>query len=258
MSLGARLPRIWRRLALLDRRFHDQPSSSGVEVLRSLAAHQAVHDRDEEKRVDGCDRKPADDRASSGAFCSPPSPSARLIGSMPISIASAVMRTGRSRVRPAISAEARASRLPNAGWRCSLANVTIRMLFEVATPIDMMHPISAGTLIVVSRDEQRPQDSRQCAGQGHQDDQRVGPGLEIHHHQEIDQQDREADSQSHLEERLVHALHLPADDNRAGFGNLPVVLGDDLVHLIGNRAEVRVLDVGGHVEDRLDVVVAQQ
>ena len=35
------------------------------------------------------------------------------------------------------------------GRRCSLANVTIRMLFDVATPIDMMQPIRAGTLIVV-------------------------------------------------------------------------------------------------------------
>ncbi len=68
---------------------------------------------------------------------------------MPRSIASAVMRTGRSRVRPAPSAAARASRPPNSGRRCSLANVIIRMLFDVATPIAMMHPISAGTLMVV-------------------------------------------------------------------------------------------------------------
>ncbi len=68
---------------------------------------------------------------------------------MPISIASAVMSTGRNRVRPAASAASCASRLPNAGVRCSLANVTIRMLLDVATPIAMMQPISAGTLTVV-------------------------------------------------------------------------------------------------------------
>ena len=68
---------------------------------------------------------------------------------MPNSIASAVIMTGRSRVRPAASAAARASCPPNSGRRCSLANVIIRMLFDVATPIAMMHPISAGTLMVV-------------------------------------------------------------------------------------------------------------
>ncbi len=40
----------------------------------------------------------------SGAFCSPASPRPSAIGTMPMIIASAVMRTGRSRVRPASSA----------------------------------------------------------------------------------------------------------------------------------------------------------
>ncbi len=40
----------------------------------------------------------------SGAFCSPPSPSASAIGSMPRTIASAVISTGRRRVSPARSA----------------------------------------------------------------------------------------------------------------------------------------------------------
>ena len=40
----------------------------------------------------------------SGAFCSPPSPSANAIGNMPMIMASAVMQTGRRRVKPALSA----------------------------------------------------------------------------------------------------------------------------------------------------------
>src|SRR3989454_993807 len=55
------------------------------------------------------DRPPITARPS-GAFCSPPSPSPNDIGSMPITIASAVISTGRSRVAPAASAAARASR----------------------------------------------------------------------------------------------------------------------------------------------------
>ncbi len=71
------------------------------------------------------------------------------MGSMPRSMASAVMRTGRSRVRPATSAALRASWLPRSGRRCSLAKVIIRMLFDVATPMAMMQPMRAGTLMVV-------------------------------------------------------------------------------------------------------------
>ena len=82
----------------------------------------------------------------SGAFCSPPSPRPRDIGNMPMTMASAVMSTGRSRVAPAASAALRES-WPSSIW--SFANVTMRMLFAVATPTLMMAPMSAGTLNVV-------------------------------------------------------------------------------------------------------------
>jgi len=81
-------------------------------------------------------------------------------------------------VRPAIRAAARASRLPNAGSRCSLAKVTMRMLLEVATPIDMMQPISAGTLIVVCVMKSAHRMPARAPGERHEDDQRIGPGLE--------------------------------------------------------------------------------
>ena len=79
----------------------------------------------------------------SGAFCSPPSPRPRLMGTMPIIIAMAVMMTGRSRVRPDSNAARKAS-----PWCsiCSRANETTRIEFAVATPMHMMAPISAGTL----------------------------------------------------------------------------------------------------------------
>ena len=82
----------------------------------------------------------------SGAFCSPPSPRPSDIGSMPTTIARAVIKTGRSRVDPAENAAARASS-PSRRW--SLAKVIIRMLLAVATPMHMIAPISAGTLTVV-------------------------------------------------------------------------------------------------------------
>ena len=82
----------------------------------------------------------------SGAFCSPPSPTPRAIGIMPMIIASAVMSTGRMRVAPASSA-ACAGPTP-AAWR-SRANEMSKMLLAVATPIVMIAPVSAGTLNVV-------------------------------------------------------------------------------------------------------------
>src|SRR5262245_61431700 len=82
----------------------------------------------------------------SGAFCSPPSPSPSAIGTMPMIIASAVIRTGRNRVKPASTAAAMAS--PRSASR-SLAKAITRMLFAVPTPMHMIAPISAGTLSVV-------------------------------------------------------------------------------------------------------------
>src|SRR5271166_626059 len=81
-----------------------------------------------------------------GAFCSPPSPRANAIGSMPMIMASAVISTGRKRVNPASIAAVAESR-PSA--RPSRAKLTSRMLFAVAMPMHMMAPVRAGTDRVV-------------------------------------------------------------------------------------------------------------
>ncbi len=65
---------------------------------------------------------------------------------MPMIIASAVMRTGRKRVKPASTAASMALR-PRAS--SSFAKLTTRMLFAVATPMHMIAPVSDGTLKVV-------------------------------------------------------------------------------------------------------------
>ena len=61
-------------------------------------------------------------------------------------MASAVIVTGRIRVKPADRAASMAF-FPST--RSSLAKVTSRMLFAVATPMHISAPISAGTLNVV-------------------------------------------------------------------------------------------------------------
>src|SRR2546422_4292509 len=73
-------------------------------------------------------RRPPMTARASGAFCSPPSPMPSDIGSIPSTIASAVISTGRMRVRPAATAALRASSPASRRW---FAKVTMRMLFAV-------------------------------------------------------------------------------------------------------------------------------
>ena len=81
-----------------------------------------------------------------GAFCSPPSPSPRAIGAIPIIIARAVIRTGLNLVKPA-SKEALTEFLE---YKIrSRAKLTTKILFAVATPMHMMAPVRAGTDQVV-------------------------------------------------------------------------------------------------------------
>jgi hypothetical protein len=61
-------------------------------------------------------------------------------------MAAAVISTGRRRAYPADSIASRAS---GTAARSSFANVTSKMLLAVATPIDMIDPMSDGTLSVV-------------------------------------------------------------------------------------------------------------
>ncbi len=65
------------------------------------------------------------------------------------------------------------------------------MLFAVATPMHMIAPMSAGTLIVVWVKQQREDDAGQRRGQRGDDDERIEPRLEIDHDQQVKQQDGE-------------------------------------------------------------------
>ena len=78
---------------------------AGVELPQSRPRpfaprmQQREDGRNEEERRHGSDQEPADHGAAERpCSCSPPSPSANAIGSMPMIMASAVMRTGRKRL----------------------------------------------------------------------------------------------------------------------------------------------------------------
>src|SRR3984957_17145290 len=94
----------------------------------------------------GGNNRPPITARPSGAFCSPPSPRPRDIGNIPMTIANAVMSTGRKRVKPASYAACSGV----APWSSrSRAKLTTRILLAVATPIHMIAPVRAGTLKVV-------------------------------------------------------------------------------------------------------------
>ncbi len=83
---------------------------------------------------------------ASGAYCSLPVPSFSAMGTMPMMVASEVIRMGRSRTRQDVITAS------STDWPCSsrrCANSTIRMLLEAAMPTSIRTPISDITFSVV-------------------------------------------------------------------------------------------------------------
>ncbi len=137
----------------------------------------------------------------------------------------------------------------------SLANVTSRMEFAVATPIDIIAPIKRGHIERRLRQEQRPNDARERSGQRGDDDERILPALEVDDHQQIHQHRRKHQSDAEPSKRFLHALHLAADDDLAARRQSLSNFSVDLLNLAGNRTQVAVLHVGIDVEHRLHVAV---
>ena len=145
----------------------------------------------------------------SGAFCSPPSPRPSAIGTMPMIIASAVMMTGRKRVKPAESAAS------------DRAEPSLHLLLGEADHQDRVRRGHAhahdgagerGNADVGPGDEQHPDDARQRAGQRRDDDEGIEPALEVHHDQSVDQDDGEQQAEDQPHEGAVHGLNLAAHE----------------------------------------------
>ena len=166
-----------------------------------------------------------------GAFCSPPSPSPRDMGNMPITMASAVMSTGRSLTNPASSAAWVAS--PNS-VSFSRAKLTTSTLLAVATPMHMMAPVERRHGQRGMRREQHPDDAGERRRKGRDDDEGITPGLEIDDDEEVDQHDGADQSE---QQTLVGALH--------GLG-LTYHRDDRPLGLVLIRAAHDAADVGGH------------
>ena len=172
---------------------------------------------------------------------------------MPMIIASAVISTGRSRVVPADSAAL-----------CGIVPLVPLVVGEG----DQQDAVGRGHADAHDRphqrrhadrrlrDEQHPQDAGQRAGQGHEDDERIEPRLEIHDHQEIDEQHGEDQAERQPAERVVHALDLAADGERAAARQLRPQRVNDPLHVGRHASQVAPLHVGVDLEHRLHVVVA--
>ena len=189
----------------------------------------------------------------SGAFCSPPSPSPSAIGTMPMIMASAVIKTGRRRMWPAAIAASIAV-LPSRS--CSLAKVIIRMLLAVATPTLAIAPIIDSTLKVVCVRNSIHKMPANAPGNASDNDERIGPRLEVDDHQEVNERGGEDEAEAELAERGVHAFDLAAHVDRAARRKFRAKLVNDFHDLIGNATEIRALDVGVDVEHRLHVGMA--
>ena len=174
------------------------------------------------------------------------------MGTIPRIIAVAVISTGRTRAWPAASI---ASCAESSVSRSSLANVTIRMLLAVATPMHMMEPIKEGTLSVVPVRNSIHRMPAIAPGQRHQDDEGVQPGLEVHRHQQVHQHHREDHPQAQAEERRLHGLDLSAQIERRAARQMRLFLAHDLPHFRAHAAQVPPVHIGIHVEDRPHVVV---
>ena len=188
----------------------------------------------------------------SGAFCSPPSPSANAIGSMPMIMASAVISTGRKRVKPASSAAAAASR-PCAKPFAREAHEQNGVCGRNAHAHD-----GAGQRRHRQRrsgHEQHPDDSGQCSRQGGNDDERIEPGLEVDDDDEIDEQNCAGEPEIKLAVGAGHGLNLAAQHDIGAVRNVLSRFLQNAIDIGGQRAEIATLDGAVNVHDRLHVVM---
>ena len=129
------------------------------------------------------------------------------MGSIPMIMAAAVMRTGRMRVLPAASA----------AERCVHA-------FEALIVGEDDHQDTVGGGHADAHDgahqrrhaegglgdEEHPDDAGERAGQRHEDDEGVEPGLEVDGHQEVDEDDGEDEAEAEAIEGSLHGFDLAA------------------------------------------------
>ena len=138
-----------------------------------------------------------------------------------------------------------------------MAKATTRMLLAVATPMHMMDPISAGTLSVVRVRNRNTHDSGQRGGKRRDDDERVQPGLKIHHDQQVHQHNRETQAGQQADIRRAHGVELPAHGDEAAARKRAPVRVDDSRDVAARAAQIAILHRSVNIHHAADVVVIQ-
>ncbi len=174
----------------------------------------------------------------SGAFCSPPSPMPKRHGQH------ADDHRQRGHQHRAEAGEARIERRLQRvapSFMRSRAKLTTRMLLAVATPMHMMAPVRAGTLSVVPVMQQHPGNAGHGGGQCGDDDEGIGPGLEVDDDQQVHQHDRadHADRQPRVGGVMVCTW--PRSTMCVPLGSLPSNFGDLRADVVVDGAEVAIL-----------------
>jgi hypothetical protein len=105
------------------------------------------------------------------------------------------------------------------------------------------------------RKKQHPQNAGERTRQCRDDDERIGPRLEIDDHQEINEDGSEDETEPEFAERGIHAVNLSAHNDCASGRELRAKLIHDFCHFVRNAAEIGALHICVNVKHWLHVAV---
>ena len=160
------------------------------------------------------------------------------MGNMPMTMAIAVIKTGTDAADAGFEGGGDRVHVRDASFRAR--KVTTSTEFAVATPMLMMAPIKAGTLKVVCVKNRSPDNARQRAGQGGDDDERIKPALEIDHEQKINQHNRADQTDAQADITGTHGFGLAAHDNAAAARQIFFDFFHERLDVVSKRRRDRV------------------
>src|SRR5713226_7926768 len=105
------------------------------------------------------------------------------------------------------------------------------------------------------RQQQRPANACERAGQRGNDNERIEPRLKIDDNQEISKHDRPEQAQAQSGKGTLHSLDLTANDDVAALRQILLDGLDELFDFVGDAAEVAAIHSRVHVDHRLRGVV---
>ena len=187
---------------------------------------------------------------ASGAYCSLPVPSFRAMGTIPMMVASEVIKIGRRRTRQEVIT-ASSTDLPCSSRRC--ANSTIRMLLEAAMPTSIRTPISDITFRVVCVSGRITSTPMKPIGMASMIRNGILERTELRDQNQEEQNHRQRQADREAGKGFVHRLHHAAQiDADAG---RKLLCRQQIADLRGDLAQVLAGGSDIHVRDALNLVM---